>query len=284
MELTNDIENYIYFLKEQFGLNISLHPRFTNAALSGTLTMFGLHCNDYCMCMKTNGELWKTCIAKQQKVYEKAKNGSFFGMCHAGVFEYVYPYMMQDEESGFISVSGYRIDNEKSRIARHKICERFGFSEEIVQTSYLTLKDNIPPKGTIDTLLQPLCRMLELLCLQSKVLCPDDENNFYNGLLHYINLYHNSKITLNDLCLRFHCSRSTISHTFKANNGLGISDYINKLRLDDAKALLRNTRQSITAISYSVGFGDANYFSNVFKRKFGLSPLQYRKQYRNQNL
>lgn len=277
MEITQDIKNYIHFLQKQFNLSISLHPHFRKASLNSTLMMYGLHCNDYCMCMKTNDELWRTCIANQEKVYNKAKDGAFFGMCHAGVYEYVYPYTLQGETVGFICVSGYRIDNEKSRTARKKICERFCFPKETAEECYRALSSDIPPKSLVDTLLHPLCHMLELHYLQHPDL-ETEENDFYNALYHYINTYHNSRITIDDLCRQFHCSRSTVSHTFKANNGLSISTYINKLRLDDAKALLRNTRLNISDISSLVGFSDANYFSNVFKRSFKLSPMQYRKQ------
>jgi YesN/AraC family two-component response regulator len=40
----------------------------------------------------------------------------------------------------------------------------------------------------------------------------------------------------------------------------------------------KNTKLSVTEISYSVGFADSNYFSNIFKKSVGLSPLAYRKK------
>ena len=49
-------------------------------------------------------------------------------------------------------------------------------------------------------------------------------------------------------------------------------------RIEDAKTLLENTKLSVTEISYSVGFADSNYFSNIFKKSVGLSPLAYRKK------
>jgi YesN/AraC family two-component response regulator len=52
---------------------------------------------------------------------------------------------------------------------------------------------------------------------------------------------------------------------------------INK-RILLAKKLLRKTNSSIIEISNSVGYNDALYFSRIFKKKEGISPLAYRKQ------
>lgn len=277
MDIAKDIENYIHFLQDNFQLKISVHSFSPKILFNSSLLAFGLHCNEYCMYLKSNDSLWRECILRQKKVFRKAEQGSYFGMCHAGVYEYVYPYHSNQELIGFLCVSGYRIENQNSRTARKRICERFGFSQEVLQECYQSLNRTIPSKSSIDTLLHPLCHMLELYNAQHFISDTED-NNFYNELYHYINCYHNSKITIDDICRHFHCSRSTVSHTFKANNGTSISGYINKLRLNDAKILLKNTHLSIAAISSLVGFSDSNYFSNIFKKSFGDPPLQYRKK------
>mgnify|MGYP003319274626 CR=1 FL=1 len=56
-----------------------------------------------------------------------------------------------------------------------------------------------------------------------------------------------------------------------------IGEYLLKVRLDNAKFLLLNTNKSIENIAESCGFSSANYFSLMFKRKIGISPLNYRK-------
>ncbi len=58
----------------------------------------------------------------------------------------------------------------------------------------------------------------------------------------------------------------------------GTADICLALRLSHAKRLLKYSTLNVTEISFAVGFSDANYFSNVFKRREGLSPLAYRRQ------
>jgi AraC-like DNA-binding protein len=52
---------------------------------------------------------------------------------------------------------------------------------------------------------------------------------------------------------------------------------LTSLRIEDAKLLLLNSELTVTEIAFSVGYGDSNYFSNIFKQKVGMSPRDYRK-------
>lgn len=277
MNIVEDIKHYILFLQNSCQLQISLHPKYRNAVFNDHLLPFGQHCNPYCLCLKSNTELWHTCVAKQSKVFRRLENGSFFGMCHAGVYEFVYPYGGRDSIDGFISVSGYKTENDTSLSAIQTISRQFCLSEKDILESYQALKTDIPDKSFVDTLLHPLCHMMEIFHRQYPR-TEDSENTFYVQLCHYMDLHHDQKITIDDLCKEFHCSRSTVSHVFKANSGMSISDYINRLRMEDAKALLLHTHLSVTQIAAMTGFSDASYFSNLFKKQVGLSPLQFRKK------
>ena len=65
---------------------------------------------------------------------------------------------------------------------------------------------------------------------------------------------------------------------FKKENGMSIRAYCNDLKLEDAKKLLLHTDSSVTEIAFDVGFHDASYFIFLFKKRFGLSPLQFRRK------
>ena len=63
---------------------------------------------------------------------------------------------------------------------------------------------------------------------------------------------------------------------FKKTTGLRFSDYVSRIRLEDAKAGLLNPNRRISAIAYDVGFQSLTQFNRVFKRIFGQSPTQFR--------
>lgn len=85
-------------------------------------------------------------------------------------------------------------------------------------------------------------------------------------------------ISLSEIAAAVHCSVSTVSHLFRERSGAGVSAYIEKLRMQEAAALLRGSDMTVTAIALAVGFEDPNYFSAVFRRRFGMSPQKYRKE------
>ncbi len=73
-----------------------------------------------------------------------------------------------------------------------------------------------------------------------------------------------------------HMSESYFSHLFKSEMGISFIEYVNQLRIENAKDLLDNTELRIGAIACEVGVPNANYFSILFKKITGLSPNEYR--------
>ncbi len=67
------------------------------------------------------------------------------------------------------------------------------------------------------------------------------------------------------------------SHLFKKETGIPFSEYLNKIRIHEAKELLRQTSLMAYQIMERVGFHNYKYFIQVFKRLEGVSPSDYRK-------
>ena len=83
-------------------------------------------------------------------------------------------------------------------------------------------------------------------------------------------------IDVNILCCIIKYSRSYLSRVFKAEAGITIPEYLNKIRIRHAKELLENSPLSIKEVASSVGITDPFYFSKVFKKETGYSPKDYR--------
>jgi two-component system, response regulator YesN len=69
-----------------------------------------------------------------------------------------------------------------------------------------------------------------------------------------------------------------LSRAFKKELGVTLTDYINKLRIEEAKYLLDHGSTSITEAALSVGYNDPNYFSKVFTKLEHVTPHDYRKR------
>lgn len=75
-------------------------------------------------------------------------------------------------------------------------------------------------------------------------------------------------------------SRSSLYNKIKIITGLGVNDYINRLRIEKAISLLTNTNLNINEISSEVGFTYPRYFSSTFKQMKGMTPKQFREENR----
>lgn len=67
-----------------------------------------------------------------------------------------------------------------------------------------------------------------------------------------------------------------LTRILKKHTGMTMSEYINGIRLQEAKSLLTNTDLGISEIAYAVGYSDEKYFMRVFKRCEQVTPTQYR--------
>ncbi|TVR67478.1 MAG: response regulator [Spirochaetaceae bacterium] len=88
-------------------------------------------------------------------------------------------------------------------------------------------------------------------------------------------------ISLEQLAERAQMSNSYFSRLFKHVVGEKFKDYLINNRLAAAKQRLSETSDKVYAVAESVGFRDHHYFSDVFKRKIGVTPLEYRHRSRS---
>lgn len=72
-----------------------------------------------------------------------------------------------------------------------------------------------------------------------------------------------------------HLSRTQLFRKLKALASVSPSEFINNIRLQKAAHLIRARADTLTQISYSVGFNEQSYFAKKFRRKFGVSPSEY---------
>lgn len=70
-------------------------------------------------------------------------------------------------------------------------------------------------------------------------------------------------------------NRKYISHVFKKNFGIGIIEYLNTVRIQNACTMIQQGFTGINDIADRCGYSDAQYFSKIFKAKIGLTPSQY---------
>ena len=95
-------------------------------------------------------------------------------------------------------------------------------------------------------------------------------------VLDYLHNHYKEDFSLNDLCERFHVSKSYLSSSFARATNTTIFQYKLSLQLEEAKRLCRETRFSYDKIAEMTGFSSGNYFRLIFKKHEGQTPNQHR--------
>lgn len=98
----------------------------------------------------------------------------------------------------------------------------------------------------------------------------------------YVYLYRhcNEKLTLETMANEFAMSKYYFSHFIKKMAGIGIQKMLNYVRCDRAEIALLGTNDTIEDIRNAFSFSSSQYFNEIFKSAFGLSPKMYREKYK----
>lgn len=90
-------------------------------------------------------------------------------------------------------------------------------------------------------------------------------------------VYKEKPISLEIVANEIYMSPFYLSRIFKKTQGVNFVDYLQDCRLDYAKLLLKTTNETVSTISMRCGYNESNSFRRLFKKKVGLSPIEYRK-------
>jgi len=85
-------------------------------------------------------------------------------------------------------------------------------------------------------------------------------------------------VTLDTLAEDFHLSKPYLSKYIKEKAGMTFQEAVRKERMKKARGMLRETNQTVEAIAAEVGYENVEHFNRLFKKSYGITPVQYRKQ------
>jgi len=121
-----------------------------------------------------------------------------------------------------------------------------------------------------------LLELIHYISNASKASEQSRNSDIITKVLTYININYNKQLTLDELSKKTGYSKSRFSHIFSEIMGMSPIRYQNDIRLKTSCELLHSTNLTIAEIAQSCGFNDPLYFSRIFKKKYKVSPTQYR--------
>ncbi|HAL74727.1 MAG TPA: hypothetical protein DCM45_06525 [Clostridiales bacterium] len=98
-------------------------------------------------------------------------------------------------------------------------------------------------------------------------------------IYNYVEQNVTQKLTTTQIAEVLGLSRSYLSSQFKKETGMNLSDFINKVKIDQAKVLLSTTRESSASIADQLAFASQSHFLTIFRKFAGMTPKEYRKSH-----
>jgi len=139
---------------------------------------------------------------------------------------------------------------------------------------------NNPDEFTADALKAHMRLLFYLLIRNKNTAEKTTKNALVEDVVAYIKENYSSDIRLTGMAKAHFVSSEHLSRTFRRETGFGFNEYLTLVRLQHAEYMLKERDgRSISEIAYSCGFNDSNYFSDKFKRAYGISPLKYSKEF-----
>lgn len=106
-----------------------------------------------------------------------------------------------------------------------------------------------------------------------------EETMLFDGLLSYIKEHFTESISLAQLSGVSHLNKNKLTELFQKYTGMPPILFLNTYRLDEARTRLLQSDRSVSEISEDIGYDQVSHFIQQFKKRYGLTPLQYRRAY-----
>jgi len=183
-------------------------------------------------------------------------------------------------------------ENLKSFMYRHyifvdilitvaKFAEKLGENPENIIPEISSIDKFLAENDTLESLLQYTHDAIKKV-----ILCRDSVKgkkyaSFILKAKEYINAnFQNEDFSLSDTAAQVNVSPSHFSAIFSQETGETFSEYLTKVRIKKACELLKCTDLKSSEIAYKVGYKDPHYFSFIFKKQMGMTPKEYRQNYK----
>lgn len=289
------IQRIIHQFTHKASIHISIHYLTGAFEQSPALALDSdhyVHSCEFCNAAKTTGLGLKLCLKNKNLSIRKAMElkETYIGMCHLGLTEIVKPVFSEDRPICIIYIGHILVDINNAEMVKKidKTCK-------VTHMDPALLYERIKAVEVITTNdLHSYIDMVDILASTIRLCLPEAKKNAHKDsssekiktntvhwlilqVINYIEQYYDADLHLPQIADLYFVNSQYLCRLFSKEMGVNFSDYLNTVRIKNAKILLHENQKSITEISSKVGFNSISYFNYVFKQRVGISPREYRK-------
>lgn len=256
-------------LHEISGFRISVHDTNFREIASHPSSLSG-----FCGLVQKNSAARAQCLQADRRAFAhvQRENDVHIYRCPFGLYEAVAPLYHFGVPAGYLMM-GQVLDSTGESRSRTEAAAR----PYIADAAALLAAVESIPQSTKDKL--RACFGIMMICSEYITLTHRlqlSDRRLAPAVRQYIGEHYARRLTLQELCGQFFCSKSTLLHAFHEAYGTTVNRHLNDVRLQHAEKRLRETDDTVADIAAACGFAEANYFAKVFRKKHGLSPSAFR--------
>lgn len=225
----------------------------------------GFHSTDnFCNAYQKIGENKEYCTRSDKRLLERCRqSGKYeYHICHVGLYDAAMPVVKLGVTVGYIMVGRIRT-HIKRKDAQYDFDGNLG-----------VLYKQIPVFDSRQ--LSCLKNLLSNILFSNAIELVN--TNIAENVRDYIEENISDDMSAGVICKRFFISKNYLYKVFKENFSCTPVEYITNSRLEKAKNLLAETKEPVYEICERVGIHNYTYFCNLFKKKMGMTPIEYRKK------
>ncbi len=270
MQNSLEINNILREFYKISGFRISIHDTEFNEIYA-----YPQKLSPYCTMIQSDPICKKECVKNDRISFQKVISTGEIVVCRCahGLYEAVAPIYHYGILSGFLMMGQVCDDKDNySALLTHSL-KKVVSEEQKIAEIFSTIKE--VPKELFDSYILIMRVIAEYVTQTNRLFF--GHGNQAQLVMKYIKQNYASKITLDILSKKFSCSQSMLVKCFKKEYNTTIMNALIDIRLKKAAEHLRNGKMSVKEIAAECGFAEQNYFSKAFSKKFGCSPIEYRK-------
>ncbi len=139
----------------------------------------------------------------------------------------------------------------------------------------MVTEENRNPLCAVGIIYEIIGLLYQYCAAESQLIYKFDKK--FSVVIEYINEHFTEKISVREISRKFGYDETYFCRRFREITGITAMRYIKILRLENAQKLLKNGQAEIGDVAWQCGFSDISYFSNCFKKQYGVSPKEFRK-------
>lgn len=239
--------------------------------------------NDFCRILGKTNLGCANCLKMQEQLEKEAGLEPKSLHCFAGLCDTAVPIRVGDQLVAFLQTGQILLHqpNESEFSQTTRTLLKWGAEVNLKQLEEAYFNTKVLDREQYEAMIALLSTFAEhLATISNSIALEESETDplLVANAKKYIQERYQEQLSLDDAAKAVNASTRHFCKVFKQATGITFTDYLSRVRVEKAKAMLRNPNLRVSEIAFAIGFESISQFNRSFKRVVGQTPTDYRRE------